>query len=518
MQRFLCACLPLLVLLFSGCLATIAKKRPDHIHILESYQPLDTPLGRVYAPALTKDPKQSLGFILQDGDKALLQRIALIRLATHNIDIQTYLYQNDISARVMMFELYKAANRGVKVRLLIDDNGLDSDMSDIIMLNTHPNIDVKIFNPYHVRNKGLRYLEMMASYDRIKKRMHNKLFIVDNVALVIGGRNIADVYFDNDLEENFLDTDALFLGAVSLDAKKSFLQYWNFKSAIPANLLPSHRKLKRYAKTYEKSLSKLLLNDQSTYDKEVQAFIQKFLNRQNKAYLGHAVFIADSPEKIYAISPTSPINKALQEILKQTTNALYIASSYLIPGPTLLKTFIKKLGEGLELSILTNSLASTDAIVVYGAWERYAKKLVKAGANVYETKSDLSRYIKYTRKGVRFKIKGRFKNSLHSKILIFDSQKTWIGSFNLDARSAQINTESVVVFDNPAFALYLQHRMQEQMRDSWHLILEKHALRSQLIWEGVEDGQVVRYSKPPDTSPFLRFIKNWSKILPENEL
>ncbi|CRF45155.1 phospholipase D family protein [Helicobacter heilmannii] len=519
MQRFLWVCLLVCPLFFSGCLATIAKKRPDHIHLLESYQPLKTLLGQVYAKTLSQNPKESLGFILQDGDKALLQRIALIRLATRNIDIQTYIYKNDISSRVMMSELYKAANRGVKVRLLIDDNGLDSDMSDIIMLNTHPNIDVKIFNPYHVRNKGLRYLEMMACYDRIKKRMHNKIFIVDNVALVIGGRNIADVYFDNDLDENFLDTDALFLGAVSLKAKQSFLEYWNFKGAIPANLLPSHRKLKKYAKTYAKSLSKLLLGEQSTYDKEVQAFIQKFINKQNKGYLGRAYFIADRPEKIYALNPTSPINHALQEILKHTTNSLYIASSYLIPGPALLKTFQQKLSEGLELSILTNSLASTDAIVVYGAWERYAKKLVKAGANVYETKSELSHYIKYTRKGgVRFKIKGRLKNSLHSKILIFDSQLTWIGSFNLDARSAQINTESVVVFDNPGFALYLQRRMQEQMRGSWHLILEKHALHSKLIWEGVEDGQVVRHNTPPDTSPFLRFIKNWSKILPEDEL
>ncbi|WP_104759213.1 phospholipase D family protein [Helicobacter bizzozeronii] len=510
----------LCALLFSGCLSTIVKKNSTYpTYSLELYNPLQTPIAQPYAAILERDRSKSLGFLLLDGKSALLQRIALIRMATHNIDIQTYIYKNDISSRVMMSELYKAANRGVKVRLLIDDNGLDSDMSDIIMLNTHPNIDVKIFNPYRVRHRGLRYLEMIVSYDRIKKRMHNKLFIVDNVALVIGGRNIADVYFDNDLEENFLDMDALFLGQVGLEAKKSFLEYWNYKSAIPANLLPSHHKLKKYAKTYAHTLSKILHPpDQQNYNQEVQDFIQDFIHKKNTAYYGTASFIADNPSKINAPAPHSPIKQALGHILAHTTNSLYIASSYLIPGHALLKTFKKKLQEGLELNILTNSLSSTDAIVVYGAWERYAKKLVKAGANVYETKNDFFKYVKYTSKGIKYKIKGRLKNSLHSKILIFDGRKTWIGSFNLDARSAQINTESVVIFDNSTFATHLQSLMQEQMQESWHLVLEKRKLRQHLVWEGVEGGQVIRHTKPPNTSPFLRFIKNWSKILPEDEL
>lgn len=508
------------VLFLSGCLSTIIKKHGVYrTYSLESYDPLKTPIAKIYASTLNKDRTKSLGFLLQDGKSALLQRIALIRMATHNIDIQTYIYKNDISSRMMMFELYKAANRGVKVRLLIDDNGLDSDMSDIVMLDTHPNIDVKIFNPYRMRNRGLRYLEMLLNYDRIKKRMHNKLFIVDNVALVIGGRNIADVYFDNDLEENFLDIDALFLGRVSLEAKKSFLKYWNFVRSIPAILLPSHHKLKKYATTYQSTLSRILHPpNQQKYNQEVLDFIQDFIQRKNVAYYGKAAFIADSPSKIDAIHPYSPIKQALKTIIAHTTNSLYIASSYLIPGHTLLNIFRKKLQEGLEINILTNSLSSTDAIVVYGAWERYAKKLVKAGANVYETKNDLSKYIKYTRRGVKYKIRGRLKNSLHSKTLIFDGYKTWIGSFNLDARSASINTESVVVFENRDFSLYLQNLMQERMQESWHLVLEKHKLRQKLVWEGVEDGQVIRHDKPPNTSSFLRFIKNWSKILPESEL
>ncbi|WP_407927436.1 phospholipase D family protein [Helicobacter vulpis] len=506
-------------LLLAGC-TIIRQQGPYTRSQLERYDPKQTPIARVYATSLASKPAQSLGFLLQEGDQALLQRIALIRMAVHNIDIQTYLYKNDISSRAMMFELYKAANRGVKVRLLIDDNGLDSDMSDIVMLDTHPNIDVKIFNPYRTRNRGLRIFEMLADYDRIKKRMHNKLFIVDNIALVIGGRNIADVYFDNDLEENFLDIDALFLGPVSLQAKQSFLQYWNFPSSIPAHLLPSHAKLKKYAKTYQSRLSKMLYppNRHTHYEEHVLEFIHDFTHKKQIVYQGVASFIADSPDKINAPHPSSPIKQALKAILARTTNSLYIASSYLIPGPALLKLFTQKLQEGLELNILTNSLASTDAIVVYGAWERYAKKLVDAGANVYETKSDLSKYARYTRRGLKLKIRGRLKNSLHSKTLIFDGHKTWIGSFNLDARSAGINTESVVIFENQPFALYLQGLMQEQMQESWHLLVLKHALHHKLMWEGVENGHVILYDKPPNTSSLLRFIKNWSKILPESEL
>ncbi|WP_411710200.1 phospholipase D family protein [Helicobacter salomonis] len=505
--------------LLAGC-TIIRQQGPYPLSGLEHYNPLQTPIAAVYAKELAQKPTQSLGFLLQEGDQALLQRIALIRMATHNIDIQTYLYKNDISSRVMMFELYRAADRGVKVRLLIDDNGLDSDMSDIIMLDTHPNIEVKIFNPYRVRNRVLRVFEMLADYDRIKKRMHNKLFIVDNIALVIGGRNIADVYFDNDLEGNFLDIDALFLGPVSLQAKQNFLQYWNFPNSIPAHLLPSHAKLKKYAKTYQNRLSKILYPpDRHThYEEHVLEFMRAFACKKQIAYQGIASFIADSPDKINMPNPRSPIKQALNAILAHTTNSLYIASSYLVPGRALLKLFTQKLQEGLELNILTNSLASTDAIVVYGAWERYAKKLVDAGANVYETKSDLSKYARYTPKGLKFKIRGRFKNSLHSKTLIFDGHKTWIGSFNLDARSASINTESVVVFENKDFALYLQGMMQEQMKESWHLLVVKHMLHQKLIWEGVENGHVILCDKPPNTSAFLRFIKDWSRILPESEL
>ncbi|WP_104689489.1 phospholipase D family protein [Helicobacter felis] len=518
-MRFFCLFAFLWVFLLAGC-TIIRQPNPYPYSKLETYNPLQTPIAQIYAAQLAQHPDQSLSFLLQEGDEALLQRIVLIRMATHNIDIQTYIYKNDIASRAMMFELYRAANRGVHVRLLIDDNGLDSDMSDIIMLDTHPNIDVKIFNPYRVRNKGLRIFEMLADYDRIKKRMHNKLFIVDNIALVIGGRNIADVYFDNDLEENFLDIDALFLGPVSLQAKQSFLQYWNFPNSIPAHLLPSHSKLKKYAKTYQNRLSKILYppNRHTHYEAHIKEFMQDFRRQKQIAYQGKATFIADSPYKIHAHHPTSPIKQALKEILNHTTNTLYIASSYLVPGQALLKIFKEKLQRGLEINILTNSLASTDAIVVYGAWERYAKKLVKAGANVYETKSDLSKYAFYTTRGLKFKIRGRLKNSLHSKTLIFDGSKVWIGSFNLDARSANINTESVVVFENERFAGYLQNLMQEQMQESWHLVLEKHHLHQKLLWEGVENGHVIVHDKPPNTSAFLRFIKNWSKILPESEL
>lgn len=174
----------------------------------------------MYAEKLKENPNHSAAILLEDGFDALLHRVGLIRMSQKSIDMQTYIYKNDLSSQVIAKELLNAANRGVKVRILLDDNGLDSDFSDIMLLNFHKNIEVKIFNPYYIRNKGLRYFEMLADYERIKKRMHNKLFIVDNFAVIIGGRNIGDNYFDNDLDTNFLDLDALFLGGCFKSQRK----------------------------------------------------------------------------------------------------------------------------------------------------------------------------------------------------------------------------------------------------------------------------------------------------------
>ncbi|AFI05095.1 cardiolipin synthase ClsC [Helicobacter cetorum] len=495
------------VFLLNGCLGIISVNKISLSHPFTFYDPYSTNIGSLYAKDLSKHPNRSAAILLEDGFDALLHRVGLIRMSQKSIDIQTYIYKNDLSSQVIAKELLNAANRGVKVRILIDDNGLYSDSSDIMLLNFHKNIEVKIFNPYYARIKALRYFEMLADYERIKKRMHNKLFIVDNIAVIMGGRNIGDNYFDNDLDTNFLDLDALFLGGVALKARESFESYWRFHRSVPAGLLPTHKRLKNNVEEIAKLHEKIPVSteDKKEFEDKVQDFVEHFKEGHYTTYYGNADFLADLPTKIDMPS-YSPIQIAFESVLENAKDSVFIASSYFIPGKKMMKTFKNHISKGIELNILTNSLSSTDAIVVYGAWERYRNKLVKMGANVYEIRNDF----------LNRQIKGRFstKHSLHSKTIVFDDTLTLLGSFNIDPRSANINTESAVLFDNQAFAKRVRLLIKAQAQESWRLVVYRH----KVLWEAVEGGRLIHQKTSPDTSFFLRLIKQWTKVLPEREL
>ncbi|PAF52463.1 phospholipase D family protein [Helicobacter sp. 13S00477-4] len=497
----------------SGCSSIVAStknipknKFPTKV-LIEKFSPLETTIGKVYVKKLESEPQKSGAMLIEDGSYALLHRASLARMAEKSIDIQTYIYKNDVASRILMHEIWTAANRGVKIRILIDDNGLDSDFSDVIALDNHPNISVKIFNPYKNRIKFFRYPEMIYDFGRINKRMHNKMFIVDDIALIIGGRNIADDYFDNNFNVNFSDTDVFFLGKIAQEATKSFDEYWNFHRSIPASFLPSKSKMKKYLKNYPKYITKIegSKKDWEIYNEAIEKFIFKYKNHQNIIYWGNAKLIADSPEKIEK-KIQNPLSEALKKIWQNVTDSIYISSAYFVPGKKGVKYFKMAIDKGINISILTNSLSSTDALVVYSAWERYRDDFVKMGVNVYE----------YKRNEGKIKIRGRISSgaSLHSKTIVFDDKITWVGSFNLDPRSEGINTEVVAIFDNADFAKETKKLMQIDMQKSWHLVLKNH----KVVWEGNEDGKLVCETHSPDTSFFVRMINFLAKIFPESQI
>lgn len=499
------------LLILSGCSSIIASTRdiPKDLLLeknsIEFFDPLETAIGQVYLNELQTN--QSGAMIVKDGSYALLHRASLVHMAQKTIDIQTYIYKNDIASRVLMYEILEAANRGVNIRILIDDNGLDSDFSDVVALDNHPNISVKIFNPYRNRIRFFRYFEAAYDFDRINRRMHNKLFIVDNIALIIGGRNIADNYFDNNLNVNFSDTDVFFLGKIAQEAKKSFEEYWDFHRSIPVAFLPSKSKMKKYLKNYPSLIAKLngIPKDQEIYRHSIESFIKRYKTRQNPIFWGQAKLISDSPLKIEQ-NLQSPITQALHRIWQVATDSIYISSAYFIPGQKGIEYFENILSKGIDISILTNSLSSTDALVVYGAWERYRDELVKLGINVYE----------YRRTEGKVKIRGKLSSgaSLHSKTIVFDNKITWVGSFNLDPRSEEINTEVVAIFDNEAFAKESKKSMQIDMQNSWHLVQKNN----EVVWEGIENGKVIDKKYSPDTSWFVRMVNWLAKIFPESQI
>lgn len=495
--------------IFVGCSFTTSTKNIQDKQILHSnpapvFDILQTNIAKPYKQILKNKPHLTGALLVSDGQDALLHRAYLTRMAQKSIILQTYIYKNDLTSRMLMHEIWLAAQRGVIVKMLIDDNGLDSDFSDIIALDSHPNIEVKIFNPYKNRSRILRAPEMMFDFNRINHRMHNKLFIVDDIALIIGGRNIADHYFDNNQQVNFVDTDVFFLGNVAQKAKENFYEYWNFHRSIPASLLP----IKTTQAQFKQSIKNLKADPQwSAYDNVINSLIDKYQNKIFEILWGNAILIADKPEKIQNPNIHKPIPHALGEIFNFTLDNIYISAAYFVPGKQGVKYFKKLIDSGVSISILTNSLASTDSLVVYSAWERYRSKLLQAGVRIYEYRHSGNGKAKLREKS------SKSKASLHSKSIVFDDHITWIGSFNLDQRSSNLNTEAVVIFDNPTFAKILKQDLIEDMSNAWRLY-EKNG---KTYWEETQ-GEMQSLNFQPDTNLWLRILNVLSKIFPEDQI
>ncbi len=496
----------------AGCAMVVPSTRDLDTPLAKSdfgsYDPFSSPIATPYLDYLKTSHKNG-AIIISDGSYALLHRAALARMAKYSIEIQTYIYENDVASRVLMHEIWLAANRGVKIKILVDDNGLDSDYSDVIALNNHPNIEVRIFNPYRNRIKLFRLPEMIFDYSRINRRMHNKLFIVDGVALIIGGRNIADNYFDNSLGVNFSDTDALFIGDIAQEALASFKEYWEYHRSIPVEFLPSKRKMKKFLEEYPKIIQDLE-SDSSEWDKYdniTNAFIKRHENKENTIYWGNAKLFADSPTKIDSKTPTSQITAHLADIWKEATDSVYISSAYLVPGKGGFAFCKEGIQRGVNIYMLTNSLSSTDVLPVYSGWERWRNKLVKAGVQVYEYKISQGK--------ARIRDKTGSGASLHSKTLVFDNTITFIGSFNLDPRSSTLNSEVMAMFDNEDFAKENVKLIHADMQRAWHV----EQIQGKITWSAQDDdGEIVSYTHSPDTSLWVRFVNKLTRIFPENQL
>lgn len=473
--------------------------------IIQPYNILNTPISSVYKEELINNPKKSGAMLIKSGKVAFLHRIALVRMARYSIELQTYIYENDVTSRILMHELKVAADRGVKVRIIVDDNGLSSDTSDIMILNYHPNIQVKVFNPYKYRSKILKYPQFLFNISRLNYRMHNKLFIVDGSAVIIGGRNVASNYFDDSADMNFSDTDVLFIGKLAQDALGSFEEYWAYHKSIPVDVFPNHNNPKELENLVNDIVSKSAYYQQEKeiFNEAVKIFIESYNAKKFPIYWGNARLIADSPKKAEGGEQISPIIDALDGLWKETKKSIYVSAAYFVPGKNGTANLIKGAKSGIDINILTNSLSSTDATVVYSGWDRYRDDLIKNGIKVYEFRNE------------GYKVYNRHNSgaSLHSKTIVVDDKISWIGSFNLDGRSAIYNTEVIAAFFNVDFAKLLRQAMEQDMSEyiSWRLYDDNGKIK----WKTNRDGKVIISSHSPDTTLLKRITTFLLKVIPE---
>lgn len=523
----------LIILIFTACSPLTSMNHSIKSEYMPDYNTFISPIAIPYKEELKGDKDGAL--IISDGTSALLHRLAFVQMAKTSIDIQTYIYKNELTSKLLLYELYNAANRGVKIRILIDDNGISSDFYDIMRLDSHENIEVRIFNPYFFRFGMFRVFEALFDFSRINKRMHNKIFVFDDTALIAGGRNIGDEYFDN-AKVNFTDTDLLFIGNIAKDAKVNFEEFWNYKRSIPANLFPSKFAKLRYTKRVQnpKEYEKFHIDDFNKFLQDIDDFKAKYYNKEFHIAWGDGIFLADLPNKVdmdYDMIKT-PILDTLVYNLNKARQSIIITSSYLVPGAAALDSWHRFIERGVDIEILTNSLAAIDVIPVYSHWEKYRDKLVLMGVKVYE-------YPNLTNQKAKLKNKFKFYNtqkskvSLHSKSMIIDESIIAVGSFNLDYRSAMLNTESIVFFKSMELAKELKQIAQTQMSESYAIVCDLD--KNKCHWElkvnldsnntlepnsnnSFGARHVQKFYSPPNTSLFLRIYKTLAKIMPEKLL
>ncbi|MGF1683202.1 phospholipase D family protein [Photobacterium minamisatsumaniensis] len=461
----------------------------------------DTELASQALPYLKANPELTGFYPLVDGQEALWARLALIDSAQQSIDLQYYIYSDDNTSSLLTYTLYQAAERGVRVRLLLDDMQSRNDKI-LASLSRHPNIEVRLFNAFHQRFFRIFGLK---DFDRLNRRMHNKALIADGAFAITGGRNIGDEYFSANGSIDFGDFDILTLGPIVPDISAQFDLYWNSEPASPIESII-------------KNIGPLSPSDVVRWEHALKAafkgsdYIEKFSdsplaqhvkNQTINFHWGEARLYYDLPSKVYAPDETNLMLHELGETLKNVNSKLLLISPYFVPTEVGTASLIKAAEQGIEITIITNSLASNDVFAVHGWYAKYRKDLLAAGIKLYEVKVDPS--LKKKRSWL-----GSSRTSLHAKTFIMDNRKIFVGSSNLDPRSAYLNTEMGVLIDAPGFTRLLYRGFESALKKGTYRLSLNQS--NDIVWHNDLSGR--SFDSEPDASIWLRIGAWMAGVLP----
>ncbi len=488
-----------LLLIISGCASL-----PDNSHRNESFaytQTHETSFGIVHRDAKRTHPGKSGFLLLGDGLDAYVARTILARGAERSIDVQYYMIHDDLVGNLFLHELLKAADRGVRVRILVDDIGLQKSTVKASILDAHANIEVRIFNPFY--RSMPRTLQFITRFGSVTRRMHNKSFTVDNQAGILGGRNIGNEYFDADPDLAFSDLDVLAIGPVVKEISSSFDLYWNHQLAYPASLLSSTPPSQEKISAGRESIDNFVARQRnSEYVKALtdSGMAKNYRSAKINFTWGDAVVVADNPDKFIAERSETGLflSADLGVFFKNIKHELIIFSPYFVPGKSGAEWLIKMSKRGVRIRILTNSLASTDVTAVHAGYARYRKRLLRAGIELHEMNNKLTRKQRKAKKGHG----GSSKASLHAKSFIFDRDKVFVGSFNLDPRSLTENSEIGMVMRSPEIANGMSEWFDQNIdKVAFRLELRQNSNGGeQIVWHGLKDGKQHLFTSEPHVS------------------
>ncbi|NUZ05338.1 phospholipase D family protein [Schlegelella sp. ID0723] len=496
----------LLALALGGC-GTLppAPPRPASTMLAPD---LTSPLTRI-AIASTPADDQSGVRLLPHGGYSLEARLQLAQRATRSLDVQYYVLENDGTGRLLLTALRDAAARGVRVRLLVDD--LYTSRTDELLrgLAAFPNVEVRLFNPFCcARNRGTaaRFAVALWDFSRLNHRMHNKLFIADGSMAIAGGRNIADEYFLRHTSQNFVDMDAFVVGAVVRDLGAIFDRYWNSEVVYPIEAVgPTRRDAAQARAAFDAAMAvgppapplDLPPVDVLGYG----PIGEEFESGRIGLVWGKARAFADPPEKVRSMTremayETSVTNDVMMNVWR-AEDELVITSPYLIPGSLGMQSFENLRRANVKVTVVTNSLAATDEPLVHNGYARYRGRLLATGVDLYELSPTR------TQKTVRLGMFGSSLGRLHAKTAVVDKKRVFIGSMNLDPRSANANTELGMFIDSPALAKELLRVVSiSRLEGAYRVRL--HPGSSRLEWLTLDEDREIVLGVEPESSWWLR--------------
>ncbi len=470
-----------------------------------------TALAAIVRHKVSAHPGQSGLHELPIGAGALAARLALADAAQRSLDVQYFIWNKDEAGKVLLERLFRAADRGVRVRLLLDDLGTMPSDKVLLAIDSHPNIEVRMFNPVALRSP--RLLGMVVDFGRINKRMHNKSFTADGQVSIVGGRNIGDEYFDANAKMNFADLDVVVIGPVVKEVSDEFDLYWNNQSAIPIaalakqNTTPEQFATMRAALIAHHDTTKATAYAQSLRDSE---FARQIRSRNVPFHWGKATIVNDHPDKVATSANKTETHLApqLRELADKTKRELFLISPYFVPGKQGVEFLAGVEQRGVRVVVITNSLASTDGVPVHSKYQLYRKPLIEAGIELYEIKPTAGAQLKR-----RFREPaGSSTGGLHAKTFALDRRIGFIGSYNLDPRSSKLNTEMGVLYDCPPLASRLPEQIERKLPQNAYRVELDH---NRLVWVTHEGGKEVRYTSAPEAGAMKKIkstIISWLPI------
>ncbi|WGL18480.1 phospholipase D family protein [Microbulbifer bruguierae] len=450
-------------------------------------------------------PEASGFYLLQDGLSAFAARAALIEAASVSLDLQYYIFEDDTVGRILLSLLLNAADRGVRIRLLVDDLGTRVVNPVVLTLDEHPLIDIRVFNPVLGRSGIRRTLEQALNFGRINHRMHNKLFVTDGLLLITGGRNIADGYFSR-ADVEFLDVDVMALGQVLPQAAQIFDDYWNNPVSVPVTELSLESADDRNLDELRGEIKRFLEQEAKTEFTEAlreSRLAGEIIAGAIPFQWGWGTLFADPPEKALhreRIPVEAFPGYKLEKIIRNSRANLRISAAYFIPGKVGTKLFSNLQGAGVNVDILTNSLSSNDVAIVHGAYARYRKQLLKLGVDIWELRKAPGE------KRHKHWFQGKSSATLHAKTFVIDDGLGFVGSINLDSRSILQNTEIGLLMESEAINRELSALFDDWVAgdSAWYLSLTEHG---QIRWRARDDeGRVLLETRDPETTIWQRWL------------